>query len=126
MANISDKHLTLLICLITIRTIVLVFVHGVPAIDYLKKNSLKTRAWERPSVETRVFNAFPIVNVSAFVAFEEERVNRLQYGDLAILNTTLGPNSDFIIQFRRAPRDSELIHVVILMLHYYCYYSMTT
>ena len=58
-------------------------------------------------LKTRVFNAFPVSNVTAFVAFEEDRVRRLQYGALSVLNATLEPHSDFIIQFRRAPRDCE-------------------
>lgn len=58
-------------------------------------------------LKTRVFNAFPVANVTAFVVFEEDRVSRLHYGDLSIINATMEPHSDFIIQFRQAPRDCE-------------------
>ena len=60
------------------------------------------------NLETRVFNAFPNPNVTAFVLFEQDRISRLHYDDLAVLNATLEPNADFIIQFRQAPMDSKL------------------
>lgn len=56
---------------------------------------------------TYIFNIFPNRNVSAFVLFEEERVNRLEYGELRYVNITFSEYSDFIIQFRQMPTDSE-------------------
>lgn len=56
---------------------------------------------------TYIFNIFPNRNVSAFVLFEEERVNRLEYGELRYVNITFEEYSDFIIQFRQIPTDSE-------------------
>ena len=59
---------------------------------------------------TRVFNAFPKPDVSAFVLFEHDRISRLHYGQLSVINATLEPHSDFIIQFREMPTDSKYIH----------------
>ena len=58
-------------------------------------------------IKTYVLNCFPNTNVTAFVIFEQDRVSRLQYGRLSIVNATLQPNSDFIIQFRQRPTDGE-------------------
>lgn len=57
---------------------------------------------------TRVFNAYPNTNVSAFVLFEEERVSRLRYGQLAVLNVTFELHLDFLIQFRQIPTEGHL------------------
>ena len=59
---------------------------------------------------TRVFNAFPKPDISAFVLFEHDRISRLHYGQLSVINATLEPHSDFIIQFREMPTDSKYIH----------------
>ena len=59
-------------------------------------------------VLTRVFNAYPNINVSAFVFFEEERVSRLLYEDLAVLNVTLEAHSDFLIQFKQIPKEGQM------------------
>lgn len=59
---------------------------------------------------TRVFNAFPKPDVSAFVLFEHDRISRLHYGQLSVINATLEPHSDFIIQFREMPTDSKYSH----------------
>ena len=118
MATYIDKRLFLVIGLMISRIIILVLLHAVVAIDYLNNGDVQnndrtddlTEFSQRFHIVTRVFNAYPVVNVSAFVVFEEERISRLHYGDLAVLNATLEPHSDFIIQFRLAPRDSELDH----------------
>ena len=56
-------------------------------------------------VKTMVFNAFPSMNSTAFVLFEENRVNRLAYGELAVIEALLERHSDFIIQFRTVPKE---------------------
>ena len=53
-------------------------------------------------LETTVFNGFPLPEASAFIVFEEDRVSRLKYGDVAVVHALLEPHSDYIIQFRKA------------------------
>ncbi len=72
--------------------------------------ALQTRAYEYDyggqfTVTTMVFNAFPSLNVTAFVLFEEDRISRLGYGELVAVNTLLERHSDFIIQFKTVPRE---------------------
>ena len=76
-----------------------VALNGDPAYD-ASPNSFK--------LLTRVFNAYPNTNVSAFVLFEHERVSRLRYGDLVVLNATFEPHSDFLIQFRQIPTEGQV------------------
>ena len=57
---------------------------------------------------TRVFNAYPNTSVTAFIAFENERISRLRYGELAVLNVTLEPHSDYLIQFRQIPTEGQI------------------
>ena len=56
-------------------------------------------------VKTTIFNAFPNSNTSAFVLFEEDRINRLAYGEMATKEALLERHSDFIIQFKTVPRE---------------------
>ena len=56
-------------------------------------------------VETKVFNAFPDVNITAFVIFEEERISRLAYGHFIIARPMLEIQADFVIQFRKIPKE---------------------
>ena len=59
-------------------------------------------------VKTFVFNCFPSnSDLSAFITFERDRVSRLRYGGLSIVNAALQPNSDFIVQFRETLTDSK-------------------
>ena len=67
-------------------------------------NSLSAGYFQLP---TYVFNVFPVTNVSAFVLFEEERVSRLEYGQLRHASVTFQEYSDFIIQFRKIPTDGK-------------------
>jgi len=65
-------------------------------------------------VETKVFNAFPDVNITAFVIFEEERISRLAYGHFIIARPMLEIQADFVIQFRKIPKEG--IYVLISSL----------
>ena len=56
-------------------------------------------------VETRIFNAFPNINASAFVVFEEERISRLTYGHFVVARPMLESHADFVIQFRKVPKE---------------------
>ena len=56
-------------------------------------------------VKTTVFNAFPDRNTSAFVLFEEDRINRLAYGETAVKVASLEKHADFIIQFKTIPKE---------------------
>ena len=56
-------------------------------------------------VKTTIFNAFPNRNTSAFVLFEEDRINRLAYGEMAVKEALLERHSDFIIQFKTVPKE---------------------
>ena len=85
MATYIDKRLFLVIGLMISRIIILVLLHAVVAIDYLNNGDVQnndrtydlTEFSQRFHIVTRVFNAYPVVNVSAFVVFEEERISRL-------------------------------------------------
>jgi hypothetical protein len=59
------------------------------------------------SISMFILNAFPDGNVSAFVLFENDRLERLSYGNQAFLQSLFEPLSDFIIQFRQSPTDGE-------------------
>ena len=56
-------------------------------------------------VETRIFNAFPNINASAFVVFEEERISRLTYGHFVVARPMLESHADFVIQFKKIPKE---------------------
>lgn len=56
-------------------------------------------------VETRIFNAFPNMNASAFVVFEEERISRLSYGHFVVARPMLESHADFVIQFKKIPKE---------------------
>ena len=56
-------------------------------------------------VETRIFNAFPNINASAFVVFEEERISRLTYGHFVVARPILESHADFVIQFKKIPKE---------------------
>ena len=58
-------------------------------------------------IKTYVLNCFPSSDITAFITFERDRVSRLRYGKVAIVNATLQPNSDFVIQFRQKLTDSK-------------------
>ena len=66
-------------------------------------------------VETKVFNAFPDINVTAFVIFEEERISRLAYGHFVIARPMLESQTDYVIQFRKIPKEGMAIMVLYLI-----------
>ena len=65
------------------------------------------------TLPTLVYNAFPDTNVTAFVLFENDRISRLQYGQLYLINATYGPSSDFLIQFRQVVTDGKANNLFI-------------
>lgn len=115
MATASSIRLYLLLGLMASRILLLVLYTAAKVPENQKYLGLEefSRTF---NLETRVFNAFPNSNVTAFVLFEQDRISRLHYGDLAVLNATLEPNSDFIIKFRQAPMDSKLVLFIIIIL----------
>ena len=68
--------------------------------------------YDQLKLSTIVFNAFPFTNTSAFVLFEEDRINRLQYGEHAITKTKLDQYADFIIQFKSMGKEGKINDIV--------------
>ena len=48
-----------------------------------------------------IFNAFPQDDVTAFIAFEEARIERIPYGEHAHKNVLLEANDDFLFEYRK-------------------------
>ena len=59
------------------------------------------------TVPTLVYNVFPDINVTAVVVFVNDRISRLQYGQLYFIDATYEPSSDFLIQFRQVVTDGN-------------------
>lgn len=55
---------------------------------------------EHFKVETIAFNAFPEVNATAFILFEEDRISRLAFGEFVIVEALLERHTDYIIQYK--------------------------
>jgi len=55
------------------------------------------------------FNAFPFDNVTAFIIFEEARINRIPYGEYAHENILLQANDNFLFEYRQRLTEGILI-----------------
>lgn len=66
-----------------------------------------------------IFNAFPVDNVTAFIIFEEARVNRIPYGEYAHETVLLQANDNFLFEYRQ--RLSEGKFSPMLNLWYFRY-----
>ena len=67
------------------------------------------------NVPVIIFNAFPHDNVTAFIIFEEARVNRIPYGESAYENVLLQANDNFLFEYRK--RLSEGIPFQVYSAH---------
>ena len=61
------------------------------------------------TVPVIIFNAFPVDDVTAFIIFEEARVNRIPYGEYAQQTVSLQANDNYLFEFRRRLSEGSCI-----------------
>lgn len=86
------------------------FLHVVCQDDYIYRDT------DLVNVPVIIYNAFPIDNVTAFIIFEETRVNRIPYGDYAYEKVPLQANDNFLFEYRQLLSEGN----TILVFMFYC------
>ena len=68
------------------------------------------------SVPVIIFNAFPQDDITAFIIFEEARVNRIPYGEYAHEDILLQANDNFLFEYRKRLTEGILIEIRYFVL----------
>ena len=69
------------------------------------------------NVPVIIFNAFPVDDVTAFIIFEEARVNRIPYGEYAQQKVSLQANDNYLFEYRKRVSEGSCIIIFSRFFH---------